>query len=360
MIGQKFAKLTVVERAGSTKQQKALWLCRCDCGNRTTVTTGALRFGTTASCGCRRKEVSVERGLRSRTIDYEKVACHGCGVSLKDRFLSEDGTLLKRLTFDRLDSLVCDSCHGDISRKNWDRKNEAGRSIVPTDVQRQVILGSILGDGCLELAPGGSNYGLSIKHGLKQEKYLLWKASLLENLVSKIDHPQERVRVRTIRHPLITTMAKDFIVDGRKTVSGKWVSEMGPLAFAVWYLDDGNLLPNRISRKGKFRKPEIRFSTNAFTGSEDEILRNELTRKVGVKTTICSWTQKTAFGIPRPKPERFFGIRLYGDNAEAFLSYIHLHVDWLESGMGYKTDTTVRGPLDNKHTRRREVQVSSP
>jgi hypothetical protein len=45
-------------------------------------------------------------------------------------------------------------------------------------------------------------------------------------------------------------MASDFIISDRKSVSKKWVSRMGPLAFAVWYLDDGNLLPNRLSKRG--------------------------------------------------------------------------------------------------------------
>ena len=32
LIGQKFGKLTVIERAENNKQGKAMWKCRCDCG----------------------------------------------------------------------------------------------------------------------------------------------------------------------------------------------------------------------------------------------------------------------------------------------------------------------------------------
>lgn len=51
MIGQKFGKLTVLERAGSDKQRCALWRCWCDCGNVTIVRGANLRNGHTQSCG---------------------------------------------------------------------------------------------------------------------------------------------------------------------------------------------------------------------------------------------------------------------------------------------------------------------
>lgn len=52
LIGQRFGRLTVIQSAGSTPKGRAQWLCRCDCGNMTTVTTAHLRNGTTVSCGC--------------------------------------------------------------------------------------------------------------------------------------------------------------------------------------------------------------------------------------------------------------------------------------------------------------------
>ena len=51
LIGQRFGKLTVIERNGS-RYNKAAWLCRCDCGNETTVVTNALTGCKTKSCGC--------------------------------------------------------------------------------------------------------------------------------------------------------------------------------------------------------------------------------------------------------------------------------------------------------------------
>lgn len=49
MIGKRFGKVTVIERAGSSGM--ATWVYLCDCGNHG-VTTGAnMRQGRTKSCG---------------------------------------------------------------------------------------------------------------------------------------------------------------------------------------------------------------------------------------------------------------------------------------------------------------------
>ena len=56
MSGAKVGKLTVISRGKNTKQNKAQWLCRCDCGNMTVVSRRHLKDHSTLSCGCLRKE----------------------------------------------------------------------------------------------------------------------------------------------------------------------------------------------------------------------------------------------------------------------------------------------------------------
>lgn len=52
LIGQKFNQLTVLKFAGFNKDGRHLYLCECDCGNKSTVALKALKKGTTKSCGC--------------------------------------------------------------------------------------------------------------------------------------------------------------------------------------------------------------------------------------------------------------------------------------------------------------------
>lgn len=56
LVGQKFGRLTVIKRAGSTAAKKKLWLCLCDCGNERRVPAGDLRSGKSVSCGCFSRE----------------------------------------------------------------------------------------------------------------------------------------------------------------------------------------------------------------------------------------------------------------------------------------------------------------
>ncbi len=50
--GQRFGRLTVVERMPPKTNGRGSWLCLCDCGNETTVITNHLTNGNTKSCGC--------------------------------------------------------------------------------------------------------------------------------------------------------------------------------------------------------------------------------------------------------------------------------------------------------------------
>ncbi len=52
LTGQRFGRLTVLQRAGTDKRGHTLWLCRCACGNETVVLAPSLRRGATQSCGC--------------------------------------------------------------------------------------------------------------------------------------------------------------------------------------------------------------------------------------------------------------------------------------------------------------------
>jgi hypothetical protein len=59
---QRFGKLLVLSCSGTKRyrnnQSQRLWLCRCDCGNETTVTTNTLTRSRnpTRSCGCLLRE----------------------------------------------------------------------------------------------------------------------------------------------------------------------------------------------------------------------------------------------------------------------------------------------------------------
>ena len=61
LSGQKFGRLTVTDRAGTSKDGHTTWACICECGERAIVPGNRLKGGTTTSCGCLRRESASER-----------------------------------------------------------------------------------------------------------------------------------------------------------------------------------------------------------------------------------------------------------------------------------------------------------
>lgn len=55
MTGQKFGRLTVIERGENSKQGRARWVCECECGGTALAIGSNLKNGNTTSCGCSRK-----------------------------------------------------------------------------------------------------------------------------------------------------------------------------------------------------------------------------------------------------------------------------------------------------------------
>lgn len=67
MIGLKFGRLTVIERAENSSSGQARWVCQCDCGKIKTVLGTHLRTGKIVSCGCYSQEQASKAFLRDLT-----------------------------------------------------------------------------------------------------------------------------------------------------------------------------------------------------------------------------------------------------------------------------------------------------
>lgn len=64
----KFGRLIVVSYAGKNKQGRALWNCRCDCGNLVIARADALKSGDKQSCGCLNRENKSKECIERNTI----------------------------------------------------------------------------------------------------------------------------------------------------------------------------------------------------------------------------------------------------------------------------------------------------
>lgn len=117
-----------------------------------------------------------------------------------------------------------------------------------TQLQKFVIIGSILGDGYLRVVKGRKDAFLEINHSYNQKDYVDWKYEILKNVV--VSKPKIRkgkgiriaYRFHTKQLPELTDLLNMFYKDGRKIIPD---IQINPIILAVWYMDDGSKCRNR-------------------------------------------------------------------------------------------------------------------
>lgn len=91
LTGKRFGRLTAIRLDEERTNKDAYWICRCDCGNETSVYAQSLKNGKTKSCGCIEKEALVE-GTKLNVIQpnkkirqNNKVGCTGVYFNKKTK-----------------------------------------------------------------------------------------------------------------------------------------------------------------------------------------------------------------------------------------------------------------------------------
>ena len=126
------------------------------------------------------------------------------------------------------------------------RKQDNGLSL--SNEERQVILGSLLGDASIAINKNGVNAYYRELHSKSQKGYLIWKSNYLEKFNFQIRERKifdkrtnknyEQVLIWTKAHPVLTEFYYLFYRE-RKEVSREILDQITELGLAVWYMDDG-------------------------------------------------------------------------------------------------------------------------
>jgi len=77
-----YGRLKVLEFDSLNENKRALWKCRCDCGNEIIVSSKHLISGNTKSCGCLQKEVASKNKLKH---DMSKTRFYRIWMQMKAR-----------------------------------------------------------------------------------------------------------------------------------------------------------------------------------------------------------------------------------------------------------------------------------
>ena len=214
--------------------------------------------------------------------------------------------------------------------------------------EKEIILGTILGDGHLAMLKTGAR--LEINHSEKQQPYVLWKHKELSGMVLARPHRIEiydsryakkyiQWRFKSIVHPYLTEIYSSFYrKNGRKIVPEN-ISDIltSPLSLAVWFMDDGG---RRNDCYGLF------LNTLSFTKPEHAILQKCLRKNFSLDTRL-HWIKD--------------GYRLYipSNCAKRFCEIVHSHMlPEMQYKMSYNPVTTSFARLDRARDRQQKINSS--
>lgn len=155
--------------------------------------------------------------------------------------------------------------------------------ISTSKTQKEIIIGSILGDGYLEFN-GCVGTRLQIKQTLKSRDYVFWLYTNFQNLCTQKPKFREDVKqwyfsTRALKE---LTNFHHLFYKGRKKVIPNNIFRLlvSPLSLAVWFMDDGTLdyRPNCHC--------SFSISTHSFSLDEARTLGNVLRKNFNVEASV--------------------------------------------------------------------------
>lgn len=151
-----------------------------------------------------------------------------------------------------------------------------------SDLQKYLLIGSVLGDGTLTKGKDCKNARFSERHCESQLKYATWKRDLLKpfvpgkfqiyegsnHIISGVEcRTQKSYQFNTISHSYLTKLYHKFYLDGKKVVPLDIYEYMNGLSFAVWITDDGSFI---YDKKNSIYRLDLH--TESFTYKENIFL----------------------------------------------------------------------------------------
>lgn len=123
---------------------------------------------------------------------------------------------------------------------------------------KEIILGSLLGDGSLKIHKPYKNARFSFRHSIHQKEYFWWKVNKLKEISGQQSvwrqradgFGGEKLRYQSLALESLTELFNLTHEHGRLRIRRKWLNMLTPLSLAIWWMDDGSLIVN--SRRGVF------------------------------------------------------------------------------------------------------------
>ena len=161
------------------------------------------------------------------------------------------------------------------------------KAIELSDFQKQVLLGTMLGDSSFKMAKASVNPAISCAHGVKQKEYCEYKTKIFENLGAvctyyKRNIPDKRnnkyyedYTMYVPANPKLKDWYNAFYKEGKKVIPFELFDNFTEVSLAFMFMDDG-------CKSGR----QYCIATNCFTLEELNIFKQILKEKFMLDVSI--------------------------------------------------------------------------
>ena len=150
----------------------------------------------------------------------------------------------------------------------------------------QMLIGSLLGDGGLQLQKNCINAYFREDHSTKQKEYLKWKKKYLKKFDPKFSETStfdkrtnkyyHHAILWTAVNPILTNYYKLLYNGGKKKIGKNILNKVGPMALAIWYCDDGSF--GYINQNGKI--------ATYLSYEDNKLISDFLKKKFDINCTV--------------------------------------------------------------------------
>ncbi|MFD0802278.1 hypothetical protein ACFQZU_13270 [Streptomonospora algeriensis] len=220
------------------------------------------------------------------------------------------------------------------------------------DTQKQVVLGSLLGGGCLSapVRKDSESSRFRLEHGVEQADYLNWKVAMLENIPHSLTSNAEGAVLAdfTPLAELGELRQTVYAGDGNKHITWDYLKSLTPLALAVWYMDNGSfaLRPEGRQARTEEGSGRIEIRLEAMSPGSQQRIADYLRDSLGLDVEV------------RPGGERKAGVLTF--TAEASKKFQELIAPYVHPSMGDRLLPALRGEFDVEPVRSEPVLRPSP
>lgn len=170
------------------------------------------------------------------------------------------------------------------------------------DVEKSILIGSLLGDGTLQKR-GINSFRFRIAHGKDQEDYVAWKYMKLQRLCQTTQPPKLKINNKDLTTVEFYTSSGEYLkeffdlfykpstnnsngeVQWLKKITSELLEKypLDSIILSVWFMDDGSVRNDCYSGK---------LATQCFSLDEQHLLRDYLAQS-GINCNIVKHTEKS-------------------------------------------------------------------